>query len=78
MRQNVPDSKVHGANMGPTWALASPGGPHVGPMKLATWGTNIQYLDISVRTKLYVVSKRKDINEECKLTSHLGRFKFWQ
>ena len=30
-----PDSKVHGANMGPTWALSVPGGPHVGPMNLA-------------------------------------------
>ena len=31
----IPDSKVHGANMGPTWVLSSPGGPHVGPMNLA-------------------------------------------
>ena len=31
----LPDSKVHGANMGPTWVLSSPGGPHVGPMNLA-------------------------------------------
>ena len=31
----IPDNKVHGANMGPTWVLSSPGGPHVGPMKLA-------------------------------------------
>ena len=23
-----PDSKVHGANMGPTWVLSAPGGPH--------------------------------------------------
>ena len=30
-----PDSKVHGANMGPTWVLSAPDGPHVGPMKLA-------------------------------------------
>ena len=30
-----PDSKVHGANMGPTWVLSAPGGPHVGPMDLA-------------------------------------------
>ena len=29
-----PDSKVHGANMGPTWVLAAPDGPHVGPMNL--------------------------------------------
>ena len=31
----IPDSKVHGANMGPTWVLSAPGGPHVGPMNLA-------------------------------------------
>ena len=31
----VPDSKVHGANMGPTWVLSVPNGPHVGPMNLA-------------------------------------------
>ena len=29
------DSKAHGANMGPTWVLLAPGGPHVGPMNLA-------------------------------------------
>ena len=33
--QKYPDSKVHGANMGPTWVLSSPDGPHVGPMNLA-------------------------------------------
>ena len=30
-----PDSKVRGENMGPTWVLAAPDGPHVGPMSLA-------------------------------------------
>ena len=30
-----PDNKVHEANIGPTWVLSSPGGPHVGPMNLA-------------------------------------------
>ena len=34
-----PDSKVHGANMGPTWVLSGPDGPHVGPMNLAIRGT---------------------------------------
>ena len=29
-----PDSKGHGANMGPTWVLSAPGEPHVGPMNL--------------------------------------------
>ena len=32
-----PDSKVHGANMGPIWGRQDPGGPHVGPMNLAIW-----------------------------------------
>ena len=26
----IPDSKVHGANMGPTWVLSAPDGPHAG------------------------------------------------
>ena len=30
-----PDSKVHGANTGPTWVLSVPDGPHVGPINLA-------------------------------------------
>ena len=30
-----PDSKVRGANMGPTWVLSAPGEPNVGPMNLA-------------------------------------------
>ena len=29
------DGKVHGANVGPTWVLAAPDGPHVGSMNLA-------------------------------------------
>ena len=31
----IPDNKVHGANMGPTWGRQDPGGTHVGPMNLA-------------------------------------------
>ena len=34
-RNNIPDSKIHGANMGPTWVQSSPGGPHGGPINLA-------------------------------------------
>ena len=33
-----PDSKTHGANMGPIWGRRDPGGPHVGPMNFAIWG----------------------------------------
>ena len=36
-----PDSKVHGANMGPIWGRQDPGGPHVGPMNFAIWGGSI-------------------------------------
>ena len=35
MWQNIRDSKVHGANMGPTLVLSAPAGPYVGPMNLA-------------------------------------------
>ena len=31
----IPDSKVHGVNMGPNWVLSAPDGSHVGPMNLA-------------------------------------------
>ena len=30
-----PESKVHGANIGPTWVLTAPDVPHVGPMNHA-------------------------------------------
>ena len=35
----IPDSKVHGANMGTTWVLSAPDGPHVCPMNLAIRGS---------------------------------------
>ena len=35
-RNHFPDSKVHVANMGLTWVLSAPDGPHVGPMNLVT------------------------------------------
>ena len=38
LQMAYPDSKVHGANMEPTWV---PGGPHVGPMKLAICVCNV-------------------------------------
>ena len=34
-----PDSKVHGAYMGPIWGRQDPGGPHVGPMNCVIWGS---------------------------------------
>ena len=34
---SYPDSKLHGANMGPIWGRQDPGGPHVGPVNLTIW-----------------------------------------
>ena len=34
---STPDSKFHGANMGPIWGRQDPGGPHVGPINFAIW-----------------------------------------
>ena len=34
---DYPDSKVHGASMGPIWGRQDPIGPHVGPMNLDIW-----------------------------------------
>ena len=50
--QTNPDYKVLGANMGPTWVLLAPDGPHVGPMNLAIreWlHSHIGYLKREVR-----------------------------
>ena len=39
---SIPNSKVHGTNMGPIWGRQDPGGPHVGPMHFAIRGVNNQ------------------------------------
>ena len=55
LKRYVPDSKVHGANMGPTLVMSAPYGPHVGPMNLAmrgilsvhpSWVCHIRYADL--------------------------------
>ena len=39
MRKNLsvkdllPDSKLHGTNMGPIWRRQTPSGPHIGPIR---------------------------------------------
>ena len=43
---NDPDSKVHGAYMGPIWGRQDPGGPHVGPMNFDIWGVWLLYFTI--------------------------------
>ena len=41
-----PDSKVHGANMGPIWGRQDPGGPHVGPMNFAIWVNSVKWCQL--------------------------------
>ena len=47
---DTPDSKIHGANMGPIWGRQDPGGPHVGPMNFAIWDW-MRAKDIAVHTR---------------------------
>ena len=46
-KQGFPDSKVHGANMGPIWGRQGPGGPHVGPMNFAIWVLTLDLTPLS-------------------------------
>ena len=48
----TPDSKVHGANMGPIWGRQDPGGPHVGPMNLAIWDNFCEHSDKENKSKI--------------------------
>ena len=45
---DIPDNKVHGANMGPIWGRQDPGGPHVGPMNLLSAIIYCQWYDIEL------------------------------
>ena len=48
---DCPGNKVHGVNMGPTWVLSAPDGPHVGPKNLAIrmYITHVIFVIISDR-----------------------------
>ena len=50
MQVGIPDSKIHGAKMGPTWVLSAPDGPYVGNMNLTM--RDVMWLP-SVRTTPY-------------------------
>ena len=65
----IPDSKVHGANMGPIWGRQDPGGPHVGPMSFAIWDVILwpSYLHNGIfytvkTTYLYWIRPLKDMS----------------
>ena len=49
----MPDNKVHGANMGPTWVLSAPDGPNVGPMNLAIRVFNTRFDTVFIQRVTY-------------------------
>ena len=49
MLLTYPDSKFHGANMGPTWVLSAPGGLQVGLMNLVIWIVLPEYSSFTTR-----------------------------
>ena len=59
----VPDSKVHGANMGPTWGRQDPGGPHVGLMNLVIWG----YHGLSATSQVFICNRCLEYIHYCRL-----------
>ena len=77
---NVPDSKVHGANMRPIWGRQDPGGSHDGPMNLAIWGrtswmcTFVSWYARYIPPREYCISM--DSFRWTLLTLH-GHLRFW-
>ena len=56
---HVPDSKVHGANMGPIWGRQDPDGPHVGPMRLVMRDFQLLTSAVDARPMASTVLTRK-------------------
>ena len=40
----IPDSKVHGANMGPIRGRQDPDGPYAGPINFTIWDITLQII----------------------------------
>ena len=70
---SLSDNKVHGANMGLTWVLLAPDGPHVGPMNLA-----IRDVSLLVKSVIHALSLTM-LNEMKQLGipgQHIKRFNY--
>ena len=71
--KSIPDSKVHGANMGPIWDRQGPGGPHVGPLNFAIWdGFYRGFTKTCCNWTEYTFIKSKNIDDtiECNIVLH--------
>ena len=70
VNDSTPDSKLHGANMGPIWGQQDAGGPHVGPMNLAIWDSYFVYMILKILLTKYTTLLFL-MNDEYLLQSHL-------
>ena len=65
----IPDTKVHGTNMGPIWGQKDPGGPRVGPMYFAIWDDFPIASELILKqmrtTRLYQSTKNTTRHETC-------------
>ena len=66
LMRTFPNSKVHGANMGPIWGRQDAGGPRVGPMNFATWELWCRTLKHTEKFKQ--MSNKSFFNKYCKYT----------
>ena len=57
MNDYIPDNKVHGANMEPTWGRKDPGGYHVGHMKIVIW----DFIALHGRYYIYMPDRAYDL-----------------
>ena len=86
--RHIPDSKVHGANMGPPWVLSASDGPHVDPMNLAVGDDTIWSLITASNITRYCVhnTSHEGISElkpqmllhTCRLTMICLLWVFWR
>ena len=67
------DSKVHGANMRPTWVLSAPDGPHIHPKNLAirVWISYTMPLPCHIHASNILVSPALPIIYLCPISIHL-------
>ena len=74
-----PYSKVHGANMAPTWVLSAPSGPHVGPINLAIRVIHIASI-LSMYARTMVLQSHTSLRYYCTFLFthiHIFFYIFW-
>ena len=66
--KHIPDSKIQGVNMGPTWVLSARGGSHVSPMNLAIM--DMLWLPKCQRRNLQKYGRMDHTNSEDRICNH--------